>query len=122
MISAVTVAPGMVGLTAMQSMAYGTPVITHGDFDNQMPEAEAIVPGVTGDFFERGDVADLARVLRKWTTAPRPEGQVQSACIRCIEERYTPEFQARIIDAAVSGVPAGELPHQGAASSVCCAG
>jgi glycosyltransferase involved in cell wall biosynthesis len=32
----VTVSPGKVGLTAMQSLAYGTPVITHGDFENQI--------------------------------------------------------------------------------------
>jgi glycosyltransferase involved in cell wall biosynthesis len=36
--STVTVAPGKVGLTAMHSMAYGVPVISHSDADDQMPE------------------------------------------------------------------------------------
>lgn len=44
------VSPGNVGLTAMHSMVFGTPVITHNDFKWQMPEFEAIEPGKTGDF------------------------------------------------------------------------
>jgi glycosyltransferase involved in cell wall biosynthesis len=120
MIAAATASPGMVGLTAIQSLAYGTPVITHGDFDRQGPEVEAINPGVSGDFFAHGDVADLARVLRKWTASPRPSPETQRQCIGCIEDRYTPEFQVRIIDAAVSCVPASELPHQEAMWKSCC--
>ena len=65
----VTVAPGKVGLTAMHSLVYGTPVITHNDPAEQMPEWEAIVPGQTGDFFRRGDVHDLARTIYKWCRA-----------------------------------------------------
>ena len=37
------VSPGKVGLTAMHGLAYGVPVVTHDDYDNQMPEFEAIV-------------------------------------------------------------------------------
>lgn len=36
------VSPGNVGLTAIHSMSYGVPVATHDNFNNQMPEAEAI--------------------------------------------------------------------------------
>lgn len=45
------VSPGNVGLTAIHSMMFGTPVVTHDNFAYQMPEFEAIHPGITGDFF-----------------------------------------------------------------------
>jgi len=32
-------------------MIYGTPVITHDDFDQRKPEFEAIQAGLTGAFF-----------------------------------------------------------------------
>lgn len=64
--SSVCVSPGNVGLTAIHSLSYGCPVITHNDFANQMPEFEAIIPGVTGDFFKYGDVDDMLRCTLKW--------------------------------------------------------
>ena len=46
------VSPGNIGLTAIHSMSYGTPVLTHNNFPYQMPEFEAIEDGITGTFFE----------------------------------------------------------------------
>lgn len=48
--SQVCVSPGNVGLTAIHSLTFGCPVITHGDFPHQGPEFESIIPGKTGDF------------------------------------------------------------------------
>ncbi len=47
------VSPGNVGLTAMHSLVYGTPVITHNNFSNQSPEFEAIIDGKTGSFSKK---------------------------------------------------------------------
>jgi glycosyltransferase involved in cell wall biosynthesis len=105
----VTVSPGKIGLTAMQSLAYGTPVITHDDFEEQGPEWEAIVPGRTGDFFRRGDVADLARVIRAWTDTPLTRPEICAECHRVLERFYNPAFQRRAIDRAISGQPADDL-------------
>jgi glycosyltransferase involved in cell wall biosynthesis len=105
----VTVSPGKVGLTAMQSLAYGTPVITHDDFETQGPEWEAVLPGRTGDFFHCDDVADLTRAIKKWTAEPVPSPQIRAECHRVLERFYTPEFQRRAIDRAVSGRPADDL-------------
>jgi glycosyltransferase involved in cell wall biosynthesis len=99
--STVTVAPGKVGLTAMHSMAYGVPVISHGDADDQMPEWEAIRPGRTGDHFERGNAASLAECIRRWTTTSFPSAEVRAACMNEIETRWTPEQQREIIEASV---------------------
>lgn len=99
--STVTVAPGKVGLTAMHSMAYGVPVISHGDADDQMPEWEAITPGRTGDHFARGDVQSLADCIRRWTSTSFPSPDVRAACIAEIEARWTPERQRSIIEDSV---------------------
>ena len=104
----ITVAPGKVGLTAMHSLVYGTPVITHDDADNQMPEFEAITPGRTGDFFKRDDVGDLARVIKKWIVSPWPNEGTRQECYTIIERYYNPEYQKTVINRAVTGLPAEE--------------
>ena len=57
------VAPGNVGLTAMHTMVFGTPILTHNDFKWQMPEFEAIVLNETGAFFEKDNVNDFVMLL-----------------------------------------------------------
>ena len=104
-----TVSPGPIGLTAVHSLAYGTPVITHDDADDQGPEWEAIVPSVTGDFFTKGQATDLARVIRRWTQSPQPQAAIRAQCHRVIERFYNPRFQRIAIDRAVSGQPADDL-------------
>lgn len=56
----VCISPGNVGLTALHSLVYGTPVITHSNPLNQMPEYEAIVHEYNGALFSENDVEDLA--------------------------------------------------------------
>jgi 1,2-diacylglycerol 3-alpha-glucosyltransferase len=97
------VVPGRIGLTAMHSLIYGIPVITHGDPTDQFPEWEAITPGVSGDFFTKGDAQDLARTIRKWTGNVLPDESRRVACARIIEQYYNPDYQLKVIDAAVAG-------------------
>ena len=102
------VSPGKVGLIALHSLAYGTPVISHGDPENQMPEFEAIIQGKTGDFYKRDDLGDLAAVIKKWVTSPWPCEAVRQECYTTIERFYNPDFQRATINRAVSGLPAEE--------------
>jgi hypothetical protein len=105
----VTVSPGKVGLTALQSLAYGTPVITHDNFNAQGPEWEAIIPKQTGDFFRQGDVVDLARLIKAFTSTPDPKPETRFACGKVLDRFYNPTFQRRVIDRAISGQPADDL-------------
>lgn len=100
----ITVSPGKVGLTAMHSLSYGTPVITHGDLDQQMPEVEAIVPGVTGDFFQADNSVDLARKIKAWIETPRSRKELRRSCRQVMIERYTPESQRTRIEHAIESV------------------
>jgi glycosyltransferase involved in cell wall biosynthesis len=98
----VTVSPGKVGLTAIHSLAYGTPVISHDDASRQMPEVEAIIPGENGDLFRYGDANDLARVLWKWCSRPWPDQALRKRCYEVVERYYNPDVQLEIIESALS--------------------
>lgn len=62
----VCVAPGTIGLTAIHSLSYGTPCITHNNYSEIGPEFEAIREGFTGSFFKENDVYSLADAIKKW--------------------------------------------------------
>lgn len=92
------VAPGNIGLTAMHSMVFGTPVLSHNDFKWQMPEFEAIRPGITGDFFERDNVDDIARKIKKWfeVNGSRRE-EIRHNCMHEIDTQWNPYFQIDVL-------------------------
>lgn len=93
----VCVSPGNVGLTAMHSMMFGTPVITHDNFPYQMPEFEAIHSGVTGDYFRYNNEADLAQTIDKWLEEHKQNReQVRENCFREIDTQWNPSFQMEV--------------------------
>lgn len=104
----VMVSPGNVGLNAIHSLTYGTPVITHDSWDDQGPEVEAIAPGLTGELYKEGDAEDLARAIAVWTTTKLSESQRASAQ-KLVARFYNPSFQRRVMERAVSGLPANDL-------------
>lgn len=97
-----TVVPDAAGLTVIQSLRFGVPVVTHGDLDAQMPEAAAVHDGTTGLHFAQGDAADLAEVLERsieWR-AQVGTGEIGEACRAEVVRNWTAEAtRDRIIDA-----------------------
>lgn len=91
------VSPGNVGLTAIHSLMFGTPVITHDDFPNQMPEFEAIQKNITGDFFKAGDINSLAEYIRNWFIAHPDREKVRQACYDVIDESWNPQYQMGVL-------------------------
>ena len=92
------VAPGNIGLTAMHSMVFGTPCITHNDFPYQMPEFEAIKDGVTGTFFKRNDINDLAYKIDEWFKSFKDlREQVRKACMDEIDKEWNPYYQIEVL-------------------------
>lgn len=87
-------------------MLHGIPVISHSNREQQLPEAEAILPDETGDFYRDEDRADLAKKIRKWTQTPFAAPAVSRACRDLIRRRYSPEVQRKVIDAAIDGTSA----------------
>ncbi len=92
------VSPGNVGLTAMHSLVFGTPVLTHDSFPYQMPEFEAIRKGETGTFFKYGDVDSLVAAIGAWFDEKRNQREeVRMACMKEIDDYWTPHFQLEVI-------------------------
>ena len=92
------VSPGNVGLTAMHTMVFGTPVISHDDFPHQMPEFESIREGETGTFFKHDDVNSLAENIFNWFDKKRDKREeVRAACMKEIDENWTPQFQIEVL-------------------------
>ena len=96
--SKLCVSPGNVGLTAIHALTYGCPVITHNNFSNQMPEFEVINPGVTGDFFQEGDVDNLAIKINEWLNLhPNNDEITRNECYKVIDEKYNPHYQIEVL-------------------------
>lgn len=97
----ITVSPGKIGLTAMQSLMYGTPAITHDNLDEQMPEVEAIEEGRSGLLFKQNDAGSLADAIATWLKSGRDRAQVRTACRAVIHQKWNPRNQAAIIEQAL---------------------
>ncbi|KPZ72994.1 D-inositol-3-phosphate glycosyltransferase [Shewanella sp. P1-14-1] len=85
-----SVVMGVVGLAAMHSLAYGIPMITHSTIEDHCPEIEAVVPGVTGEFFEQNNIDSFLDAVYK---VNKNKGNYRNNCIQEIEKKYTPEQQ-----------------------------
>lgn len=94
------VSPGNVGLTAIHSLSFGTPVCTHSDMTEQMPEAEAIVNGETGVLYDRTK-GDLAVVIKNWLVHAPDRNEIRKKCYEIIDSRYNPHVQVEIFKHAL---------------------
>jgi glycosyltransferase involved in cell wall biosynthesis len=95
----VCISPGNVGLTAMHSLVYGTPVITHNSFKNQMPEFEAIIKGHTGDFFQYNNIDSLVETTINWLACSKNNREnIRTACFDIIDKKYNPYYQLNIFN------------------------
>jgi glycosyltransferase involved in cell wall biosynthesis len=94
------ISPGNVGLTAIHCLSLGTPVITHGNMKNQGPEAEVIIPGITGQFFKEDDIVDLSAQIEEFVSSGKKK-PIERYCFDVIRKHWTPENQRTIFDEVV---------------------
>ncbi|WP_435625423.1 glycosyltransferase [Flagellimonas sp.] len=94
------VATGEIGLTAMHSLMFGVPVISHNDMNRQMPEFEAILPNINGALFEYDNTFDLKEKIKSVLNLSRDKSklQIQKDCYKIMDEYYNPNFQLKLID------------------------
>jgi glycosyltransferase involved in cell wall biosynthesis len=85
---------GVVGLSAMHSLAYGVPLLTNNDLQSHCPEIEAIRPGESGEFFENNNLDSFITGL---ALINKNKDNYKKRCIEIIEEKYTPEMQVQFI-------------------------
>ena len=97
--SDICVCPASLGLTAIHSLSYGVPVITHNNFPFHGPEFEAIEPKVTGDFYEYGDVNDLADKIKNCISIRNTDKELNiNNCLAVIKNYYNPKVQLAIFN------------------------
>ena len=96
--ASVCISPGNVGLTAIHSLSYGTPVISHDNPTEQMPEYEAIVPGRTGLLFKQNDIASLIESIAYFSNMQSSErSMIRASCRDVILKKYNPIVQSKLI-------------------------
>ena len=96
--SSVCVSPGNIGLTAMHSLVYGTPVITQDNFKNQGPEFESVVESFSGSFFKEDSISDLCDKIKIWISKNYKQREtIRQNCYKVISERYNPNNQIEIL-------------------------
>lgn len=100
MLADCTVSPGNVGLTAIHSLTFGTPVITHDNFFNQGPEVEAVIPDKTGLLFVENNVESLSAAIDDLILHGK-KLVMSHYCIEEIKQKWNPSNQARIISNAL---------------------
>lgn len=90
-----SVSPGRVGLLAVESVSNMTPIVTHDDVINQMPEIEIIEDGVTGSFFKCNDISSLHHAVEFWYRIYE-ENRLDSTVFNKNYDIYSVQNQLRI--------------------------
>ena len=98
--SDICVAPGEIGLTSIHSLVYGVPVISHSDPNNQMPEFEAIKPGLNGALFKNDNIEDLKENIKLVINLieSKSAAALKQDCYKIVDEYYNPDYQVNIIE------------------------
>ncbi|WMN87516.1 glycosyltransferase [Vibrio parahaemolyticus] len=100
----VCISPGNVGLTAIHSLSYGTPVITHDNYSLQMPEFEAINDPITGSFYKFGSLESLIEKVKFWLFESNDSHYDNNKCRDVVDNYYNPQAQAKLIYNAIKGL------------------
>ncbi|MDI9628056.1 MAG: glycosyltransferase family 4 protein [Acidobacteriota bacterium] len=98
----VTVIPERAGLSVMQSLSRGVPVITADDPYKQVPEFRAVRQGVTGFLYRTGSVESLSSAIIDCLELLDEHGsEVAQACRDEIAKNWSPERHAANILSAL---------------------
>ena len=91
--------PGGIGLSLLQALSFGLPVITTDNIHLHGPEIELILPGKNGDFFQDGSYKNLAEKIIYWKEKiSESEEEIRTECINVIEEKgYLPEKMSYLV-------------------------
>jgi glycosyltransferase involved in cell wall biosynthesis len=99
--SRVLVHPGAIGLTLMHAFGYGVPVVTHDDFEFQMPEIAAFEDGINGLLFANNNVAELAATVVALLNDRRLATRLGRSGLQAVQSKYNTSAMAqRFVDVA----------------------
>ncbi len=99
------VAPGAVGLLAMHSLVYGTPILTsYNTTWSHGPEVETVIEAHTGGYFAPHSATGLASKMKKMLFPKPCKIEMADACRKIIDDFYTPEYQEKMFIKAINSV------------------
>lgn len=94
----ITIVPAAIGLTAIQSLAHGVPVITDDAPYDHGPEVASIIDGITGDRYTANNATSLADIIEKWVAILSHNAQETTQnCVDEVQNHWTPQNQANLI-------------------------
>ncbi len=96
------ISPGNVGLNAIHAMCYGTPVLTHNNFNNQMPECESIKEGFNGLLHKENDIISIQNKIELWFSKNFKTWERDKIRNQLIK-KYNPQNQAKIFEIVLKG-------------------
>lgn len=94
----ICISPGNVGLTALHALEFGTPVISHSDFESQMPEYEVIKQYKTGLLYENNNFEDFCKKIHEWLefSADKRES-IRHNCYTVINDKWNSDYQIELL-------------------------
>lgn len=98
-----SVSPGYVGLSLIQSLGFGVPMVIADD-EPHAPEIEAVREGENARFFTAGSVESLARELMRFTDEGQYWYEKREEISKFARDRYSSEAMAAGFIAAVNGL------------------
>jgi glycosyltransferase involved in cell wall biosynthesis len=103
--------PGKPGLSVIQAMRYGLPVIIGDDPAEHGPEAEAVEDGRNGAFFRAGDAGSLAQAILRVVGNNAQWRAMSDEALETVERRYSPKRQRDVMLDVLSSTSMGR--HRG---------
>lgn len=94
--------PGTIGLSLLHALAYGLPVVTHGDPAFHGPEFAALQDGWNGLVFRRGEPGDLAAKLQQVLRDDVLRREMQTNALATVKDQYSMEAMTRRFVQAVT--------------------
>ena len=95
----INVTPGDIGLSAIHSLTYGCPVITHNNFHKHGPEFEIIEDEKTGSFFEENNVNDLVDKIKLWIDINEEDKEkTKNYAFKLVKDKWNPINQLEIFN------------------------
>lgn len=95
------VLPGSIGLALIHALAYGLPVVTHGERGLHCPEIAALRPGENGLTFPRGDALELSRQLLRFSSEPDLRRRLSEAASQTVRTEFSFD---RMVDRFAEGI------------------
>lgn len=105
--------PGSIGLSLIHALSYSLPVVAHDDAVSHAPEFAALVQGVNGLTFKRGNHESLAESITKILADTHRRDAMAAAAGLTVADKYSADSMVARIESAILYARKNARPRQG---------